>query len=79
MELLSDYDKYVTDIYDNLCGFQRNILLALAVPLGKKIEHAYQKRVKSLNITCYKTLTMVQFSLIGCLGYLICYNFRSLL
>lgn len=50
MELLSDYDKYVTDIYDNLCGFQRNILLALAVPLGKKIEHAYQKESENLLI-----------------------------
>lgn len=50
MELLSDYDKYVVYIYDNLCGFQRNILLALAVPLGKKIEHAYQKESENLLI-----------------------------
>lgn len=50
MELLSDYDKYVVYIYDNLCGFQRNILLALAVPLGKKIEHAYKKGCENLLI-----------------------------
>lgn len=50
MELLSDYDKYVIYIYDNLCGFQCNIFTGTCGSSWEKIEHAYQKECENLLI-----------------------------